>query len=227
MFTAPGMCPWRGSHGLPKEPSYSSGRRTSSTATSSSRPDSSSSEDVYGSSPIMRATSSYSVAAGGRSAGEAAVRATRCTSSRSAPVSRATTRRVRLQRQLVAAIELRVEVGHREVLVDHATALVEAEADDRAALEGERHDHGPEPVGEVACEPRLRIAVGVEERVGDADPAAGGVVDVDRRPGAARTARPRARPRAGRRSGRGWTPATGRRARRRDARRAGRAAGRG
>ena len=52
------------------------------------------------------------------------------TSSRSAPVSRATSVGFALERELVALRQRAVERRHGEVLVDHAAALVEAEADD-------------------------------------------------------------------------------------------------
>ena len=61
---------------------------------------------------------------------------------------------------------------HGQVLVDHPAALVEAKAHDGAASERERDDDGAEPVGQVAGEPGVRVAVGVEDGVDDADPAA-------------------------------------------------------
>ena len=166
----------------------------------------------------MRATASYSSSAGGRSAGAAPVRATRRTLLRSAPVRRATSVGFASSASSSPVRQLVVVGRHRQVLVDHAAALVEAEADDRAVLDRERDDHRPEPVGEVACEPRLRVAVGVEERSAiRIQPPAASRTSASR--AAARTARPRARPTRGRRV---WTcveardgPAGGRRGARR------------
>ena len=79
-------------------------------------------------------------------------------------------RRVRLERELVAFRQLAVVRRNREVLVDHPATLVQTKANDFAFLR-ERDRDGTEPLGELLREAAVRVAVVVEDRVDDPDPA--------------------------------------------------------
>ncbi len=157
-------------------------------------------DQLHGSSPIRFAICAYRSAAGGSSAGDAAVRAMRRTSSSVGAGEPRDERRVRLERELVAVRQRAVVRRDREVLVDHPAALVEAEAHD-LALDRERDRDRAEPLGQLLREAAMRLAVGVEHRVGDADPALATTSPAAPR-AAAGTARPRAAPRPRRRSAR-------------------------
>ena len=86
--------------------------------------------EPHGSSPIVRATASYSSSAR-RQVGGRRRRAHHRLHHVAVGAGQARDeRRVRLQRELVALRQLAVERRHGEVLVDHAAALVEAEAHD-------------------------------------------------------------------------------------------------
>src|SRR5947209_1382155 len=79
-------------------------------------------------------------------------------------------RRVRGERELVALRDLAVVHRHREVLVDHPSALVEPEADD-LTFECECDGHGAQSLRQLARKTPVRFTVAVEQRVSDADPA--------------------------------------------------------
>ncbi len=121
---------------------------------------------------MTAASCTSSSRAGGRSAGDEAVWATRRTTSGFGSREPRDDGRIRRQPDDVSGRKRPVELWDREVLVDDPPSLEEDHPHELLTLDAEQQGHGPSPVGKLARKPSEHLRISIADVVVDRDPAA-------------------------------------------------------